>query len=224
MKYKILSLAILLFSANLISQVIKESHDRDSLKETRIEEVMINEKDYDKVEIDYGTKQEFNARFIPWVGSEMALKFKNNFSQRGILKDITLYLHKTDKDVNLTDLEINFYEIDSITGKPSHKINKEHIIYSSKNKSRGRYKIDIKDKKIPFPPEGFFIAIKWLPNKFNDKKTGPSIRLTTYTYENLTYDRSRRDGHWYYHGNPNASPPAANIMIGMSVYFKKKKQ
>ena len=222
MKYKILSLAILLFSANLISQVIKESHDRDSLKETRIKEVVINEKDYDKVEIDYGTKQNINARLIPFKGTEMALKFQNNFSQKGIVKDVTLFLHKTDKDVNLTDLEINFYEIDSITRKPSNKINKEPIIYSSKNKSRGRYKIDIKDKKIPFPPEGFFIAIKWLPNEFKDKKAGPSIRLTTYTYENLTYNRSKRDGSWGYHGNPNAPKPA-NIMIGMSVYFKKKK-
>lgn len=223
MKYKIVILIIFIFSGNLTSQVFEKLHDRDSIKEIRIEEVMINEKDYEKVEIDYGTKQEFNARLIPHIGSEMALKFKNNFSQRGLVKDITLHLHKTDKDINLTDLEINFYEIDSIAGKPSNKINKEPIIYSAKNKSRGRYKIDIKDKKTPFPAEGFFIAIKWLPNEFNDKKTGPSIRQTIYTNENLTYDRSRRDRSWHYHGNPNAPKPA-NIMIGMSVYFKKKKQ
>lgn len=223
MKYKILSLAILLFSANLISQVIKESHDRDSLKETRIEEVMINEKDYDKVEIDYGTKQDSNARFIPTVGHEMGIKFINKIYAEGILKDITLYLHKTEKDVNLTDLEISFYKIDSISNNPSEKINQDPIIYSPKNKSRGRYKINLEDKKIAFPKNGIFIAIKWLPNNFKNKKIGPSIRLTGYTYEKLTYDRSKRDGRWYYHGNPQAPKPT-NIMIGMSVYFKKKKQ
>jgi hypothetical protein len=223
MKYKIVILIIFIFSGNLTSQVFEKLHDRDSIKEIRIEEVMINEKDYEKVEIDYGTKQEFNARFKPWIGSEMALKFKNNFNRKGIVKDFTLYLHKTDKNINLTDLEINFYEIDTITDKPAKKINNTPIIYSPKNKSRGRYKINIEDKRIVFPKSGLFIAIKWLPNSSKDKEVGPSIRLTTYTYENLTYDRSRRDRSWHYHGNPNAPKPA-NIMIGMSVYFKKKKQ
>ena len=42
---------------------------------------------------------------------------------------------------------MNFYKIDSLTGKPSEKINKQQIIYIPKNKSRGSVKINVEDYK-----------------------------------------------------------------------------
>ena len=67
--------------------------------------------------------------------------------KNGIINNFSFFLHKTDNKTNLTDLEINFYEIDSLNGKPSKRLNKYPIIYSAKNKSRKEVNINVLNQK-----------------------------------------------------------------------------
>lgn len=201
------------------SQTLKE----DTLKYTNIETVVINDKDYEKIEYFYGLKQEINSRFISLANSEMGLKFKNNFNQKGRITEVVLFLHKTDSDTNLTELEINFYKIDSLTKMPSEKINHERIVYKPLNKKRGKIKIDVKKYNLAFPKDGVFVAVKWLPNRYNDRNVGPSLRQTNYK-EQITYSRFR-EGKWFMHGSHSKEKGLyTNAMIGLEVYVKKKKK
>jgi hypothetical protein len=192
-------------------------------KEKIIDTVKIIEKNYEKARLDYTLKQETNSRLIQIVGCEIALKFINDANQKGIIGDISINLHKTDRDLNLTNLEINVYEIDSIKGCPGRKINKYPLIYTPKNKSRGKIIIDVNGQKIPFPENGVFVGVKWLPNTSNDKQVGPSIRLTTSVKERLTYGRYK-DRDWHIREMPGSPNFYDNVMMGITVYFKKLKK
>lgn len=189
---------------------------------TDIETVIINNKDYEKIDYYFGLKQENNVRFIPITNYEEGVKFKNKLEKKGRINSVTLFLHKTDSKVNLTNLEINFYKIDSLSGLPNEKINKKQIIFIPQNKGRGKVNINVLDYNLPFPLGGVFVSIKWLPNKFNDKKVGPSLRETNYE-EQITYVRYK-DGDW--HKNLNISREQnlyTNAMMGLEVYIKRKK-
>lgn len=188
-----------------------------------IEAVTFNEKEFKKVRYDFALKKQANSRFTPYPNWEMGLKFKNNLAQKGIVSSVTLFLHKTESDVRNTNVEINFYTIDSLTGKPDILLNKSKIIYTPTSKSRKQAVINVEKLKIPFPLNGVFASMKWLPNEFNDKKLGPSIRLTTSSEEELTYNRlgdrkwSLKGGQYIYSKN------FVNIMMGLEIYIKKTK-
>ncbi|MCX8533730.1 hypothetical protein [Chryseobacterium luquanense] len=187
-----------------------------------IEAVIFNEKEYKKINYDYTLKKQANIRFIPYPNWEMGMKFKNDLGKKGFVSDVTLYLHKTDTDVRNTDVEINFYTIDSLTGKPKTKINKTKIIYTPTNKSRKHAVVNVEKLKIPFALNGVFVSMKWLPNEFNDKKLGPSIRYTTSSDEKLTYERLYGD--WELSGGQNPRKESfVNMMMGLKVYIKKAK-
>ena len=208
----------------LLLPIIFYSQKNESLdKERIIDTIKINEKDYKRIKIDYTLKQESNSRLSVVTFYEIALKFKNENHQKGIIGDVSVNLHKTDRDKNLTNLEINFYEIDSMTGSPSKKINTYPIIYKPKNKSRGKVVIDFVGTKIPFPDTGLFVGVKWLKNENGDKQVGPSIRLTTSVKEILTYTRYK-DRDWHPRQNPSSPNFYDNAMMGISVYFKKLKK
>lgn len=211
----ILFFFISIFSSSQQKQFIKG--------ETIIDTIKLNEKNYEKIKIDYALKQESNSRQIQIVNYETALKFKNNLNQKGMIGEVSINLHKTDRNMNLTDLEISLYEIDSISGTPGKKLNETQIIYTPKNKSRGKVTIDIKDKKITFPENGIFVGVKWLPNANNDKQVGPSIRLTTSIKERLTYGRYKNKK-WYAREIPGSPNFYDNVMMGITVYFKKLKR
>lgn len=188
-----------------------------------IEAVVFNEKDYRKINYNFALKQKGNNRFIPFPNYEMGMKFKNNLDKIGFVSHVTLYLHKTDPDVRNTDVEINFYTIDSLTGKPKTKLNKTKIIYTPTNKSRKHAIISVEKLKIPFPLNGIFVSMKWLPNEFNDRKLGPSIRYTLASEEELTYERLYGD--WGSKGGQNPRTKSfVNMMMGLEVYVKKDKK
>lgn len=188
-----------------------------------IEAVVFNEKDYKKIKYDFALKKQANIRFIPSPNWEMGLKFKNDLEKKGIISTVTLFLHKTESDIKNTDVEINFYTIDSLTGKPNILLNKSKIIYTPTSKSRKHAVINVENLKIPFPLNGIFVSVKWLPNESNDKKLGPSIRLTTSSEEELTYNRYNNKK-WSLKGGQKAnSENFVNMMMGLEVYIKKTK-
>lgn len=190
-----------------------------------IETVVINDKDYEKLDFSYGLKQEINNRLK--IGNspstyEIGLKFKNDLVLKGRISNVVLFLHKTDPDYKLVDLEINFYRIDSITGKPGEKLNKQPIIYTSKNRKRGIVKINVENSHIPFPKEGVLVAVRWLHDEIKDKDIGPSLRLTTYK-EILTYSRYDEKIGWGPFSLSRNPGIYTNVMIGLEVYIKKRK-
>lgn len=211
----------LLFFAILVSA---QEQKKDTLAEkyANIETVVINDKDYEKVDYYFGLKQENNVRFIPMTHREEGVIFYNNLKRKGRVSNVVIFLHKTESKINLTNLEINFYKVDTLTGKPTEKINVKQIIYVPKSKSRGRIKINVENYHIPFPLNGIFASIKWLPNEVNDKKVGPSLRETDYE-EQISYSRYK-DGNWTRIPNISRKPNMyTNAMIGLEVYIKRKK-
>ncbi len=188
-----------------------------------IETVTFNEKDYKKIKYNFALKKQANIRFIPSPNWEMGLKFKNDLEKKGIVSTVTLFLHKTESDLKNTDIEINFYTIDSLTGKPYILLNKSKIIYTPTSRSRKHAVINVEKLKIPFPLNGIFVSIKWLPNESNDKKVGPSIRLTTSSEEELTYNRYNNKK-WSLKGGQNhRTKNFVNVMMGLEVYIKKQR-
>jgi hypothetical protein len=199
----------------------QEKIDTISIKTNDIEMVTISDKDYEKTEISYDLKQNTNTRYMTIPNSELGLKFNNTLNKKGRISDVTLFLHKTDKDRVMTNLEINFYTLDSLTGRPDKKINRQQILFTPKNRSRGKVKINVLGYHLPFPQNGVFVAIKWLPTLNNDKKVGPCVRLTAYS-EPLTYTRYM-NGIWSEKGSIFSRSQYSNIMMGLDVYFKRKK-
>lgn len=194
-------------------------------KYTDIETVVINDKDYEKVDYSYGLKQEINNRLK--IGNspstyEMGLEFKNNLKQKGRISNVVLFLHKTDPDYKLVDLEINFYKIDALTGKPQERLNTKQIIYTPKNKKRTNVKINVENYHIPFPEEGVLVAVRWLHDGIKDKDIGPSVRLTTYK-EILTYTRYDEKIGWGAFSHSRKPGIYTNLMMGLEIYIKKKK-
>ncbi|WP_415327052.1 hypothetical protein [Chryseobacterium sp. MMS23-Vi53] len=203
--------------------------EKDSLhKQIKdIETVVINDRDYEKIAYSFALKKEINSRLRsinPNSAYEMGLRFNNNLGKKGILSNVILFLHKTDSEGILTDLEINIYKIDTLTNKPGEKLNKEQIVYTPKTKKRGNVKINIENFRIPFPIEGVVVTIKWLPTKAHDKAVGPAIRLTNYT-ERLTYTRFDNDTtKWSNALNFSTKNGVyTNVMMGLEVYIKKRK-
>ncbi|WP_415327070.1 DUF1573 domain-containing protein [Chryseobacterium sp. MMS23-Vi53] len=225
MKNSILSFVFIFFIVCTKAQMLK----KDSVKEkiANIETVVINDKDYEKVDYSFALKKEINFRLKTGTSKssfEIGLRFNNNLGQKGRVSNVTLFLHKTEKEYRLTDLEINFYKIDTLTNKPGEKLNIQQIIYTPKNNKRGNVKIDVEKYHIPFPKEGILVSVKWLPNKFNDLNVGPSIRLTNYT-ERLTYTRYDNDITKWNNGFNFSKKNGlyTNAMIGLEVYIKKEK-
>ncbi|MCX8525771.1 hypothetical protein OF897_17795 [Chryseobacterium formosus] len=208
---------------DILMKDFKESNHKITLERVYdIETVVFNEKEYKKVNYNFALKKQSNIRFIPYPNWEMGLKFKNDLEKKGFVSNVTLYLHKTDTDVRNTNVEINFYTIDSLTGKPKMKLNKSKIIYTPSDKSRKQAIVNVEKLKIPFPLNGIFVSMKWLPNEFNDKKLGPSIRYTTSSEEELTYERLYGDWGSKAGQNPRKSS-FVNMMMGLEVYIKKTK-
>lgn len=210
-------------SVFLYSQETRIDTIRQKYKD--IQEVIIYDKDYEKVDYSFALKQETDTKLLIGAGQstyELGLKFKNNLEKKGIIKNITLFLHDTDKKFKLVDLEINIYKIDSLTEKPLEKLNNQKIVYTPKNRNKENVKINIQDYHIPFPKEGVLVSVKWLGN-IGDKKIGPAIRLTNYE-ENLTYARFSESKEW--ERIPSLSKDKSsftNVMIGLEVYVKKRK-
>ncbi|WP_428068456.1 hypothetical protein [Chryseobacterium gambrini] len=203
--------------------------ERDTLSEkfADIEAIIINDTDYEKVDYSFALKKEINSRLKsvnPNVNFEIGVRFDNNLQKKGIIRNVILFLHKTDSQDNLTDLEINFYKMDGLTGKPLEKLNKQQILYAPKNKKRTEVRINVENYHIPFLTEGVLVAVKWLPTKNHDYRVGPAIRFTNYT-EKLTYTRYNNDDSKWGFG-PNFSRKNGfytNAMIGLEVYVKKRK-
>lgn len=185
--------------------------------------VIVNAKDYKKEEIFLGLKQKTNSRLIVKPKYELANLIKNPTNKKGKISNVILNLHKTKNGVNITDLEINFYLIDTLSGLPSKKILSEPLIYRPTRKNRGRRKIDVEKYNIPFPKEGVFVAIKWLETKDNkNKSVGPSIRLTVYSSQILSFGRYK-NGNWGKISQRNSrTGKVANAMIGLDVWVRKK--
>jgi hypothetical protein len=191
----------LIFILLLLAMFYKSQNKADTatLRTQDIEMVTLSDEDYKKIEFSYYLKQHTNTRYMTIPHSELGLKFINHFNKTGRISEVTLFLHKTDEDRVMTNVEINFYTIDSLTGRPDKKINNYQILFTAKNKSRGKVKINVLGYNIPFPPNGVFVAMKWLPTPNKDKKVGPSVRLTSYS-EPLTYTRYM-GGKWSEKGN-----------------------
>jgi len=218
---------VLNFSLFFISFIVSAQKPSNTFTErsVEIETVVINDKDYEKLDFSYGLKQEINNRLK--IGNspstyEIGLKFKNDLGQKGRISNVVLFLHKTDPDYKLVDLEINFYRIDSITGKPGEKLNKQPIVYTSKNRKRGNVKINVENSHIPFPKEGVLVAVRWLHDEINDKDIGPSLRLTAYK-EVLTYSRYDEKIGWGPFSLSRKPGIYTNVMMGLEVYIKKRK-
>ena len=174
---------------------------------------------YKRVNVSIRQKKRTNSRLISNVGSEYALKIENSSHQKGKINAVILYLHKTKKDVNISPLEINFYKIDSLTGQPSNKINKDQIVFFPKAKNRGKFKLNVEDFNIVFPKDGVVVGIKYLPNEFGDKKVGPSLRLTL-SEEPFTFKRVK-NGWGTFGVYPGDYKTVSNIMVGLDIWVRK---
>lgn len=196
-------------------------------KITDIETVLINPNDYEKLNYSFALKKVIDYGL--GVGTtnssfEIGLRFNNNLRQKGVISNITLFLRKTKKEYELANLEINIYKIDTLTNKPSQKLNKNQIIFTPTTRKANKANIDVQKYNISFPIEGVVVTVKWIPIKNYDGWVGPGIGFTNYT-EKLTYTRyNNDDSKW---GNDlNFSKKNGiytNAMIGLDVYFKKKK-
>lgn len=220
---------LILFCAILcINFVYSQQNNPDTilLPVKDIETVVINSKDYEKVNYSYGLKQEINSRITAGeiASFEMGLKFKNILGKQGIISNLILYLHKTENKLKLSNLEINFYEIDSLTGKPSRKLNSSQIIYTPISRKRGTVKINVENLKIPFLAGGIVATVKWLSTGSEGRNSGPTLRLTNYK-EPITYTRHHNDAKTW-SNEFNFSRKAnlfTNVMMGLDVYIKRKK-
>jgi hypothetical protein len=104
------------------------------------------------------------------------------------------------------------------------RFNKNQIIFTPTTRKANKANIDVQKYNISFPIEGVVVTVKWIPIKNYDGWVGPGIGFTNYT-EKLTYTRyNNDDSKW---GNDlNFSKKNGiytNAMIGLDVYFKKKK-
>ncbi|WP_412468748.1 hypothetical protein [Pedobacter sp. KLB.chiD] len=216
------------FFAVLIHLTLNAQVNSDSIfsKNGNIEAIVFDDRDYEKIDYSFALKKEINSGLKsvnPNIGFEMGMIFRNTLNKKGVINGVTLFLYKTDAKDKVSDLEINFYNIDSLTGKPGTKINKSAIIYSPKNKRKGNVRIPLANHKIIFPVKGVFVAVKWLPTKDFDKKTGPALRLTNFN-ERLTYTRFD-NGKWGYGPNfCHKNNCYTNIMVGIDVLVKRKKK
>ncbi|GAA4162693.1 hypothetical protein GCM10022217_30560 [Chryseobacterium ginsenosidimutans] len=221
----ILKFFLLFFTVFVNAQKLTKDTLPEKYKD--IETVVINDKDYEKIDYSFALKQEINFRLRsvnPYSSYELGLKFKNDLKQKGRISNVILYLHKTESDVNLTNLEINFYKMDPVSNIPVEKLNSQQIIYTPKNKRRGQVKVNVENYHIPFPEEGVLVSVKWLPNASKDKSVGPAIRLTNYT-ERLTYvtfdnDMTKWNNGFNFSKKNNVY---TNVMMGLEVYVKRKK-
>jgi hypothetical protein len=223
---KIIYFLLILFIISIKSQ----ETNKDTLPEkiTDIESVIINDKDYEKIDYSFALKKEINyglGAVNPNISAEMGLRFNNNLGQKGRISNIILFLYKTKKEYKLADLEINIYKIDPLTNKPFQKLNTEQIIYTPTTWKANNISIDVKKYNIPFPEDGVVVTVKWLPVKEYHGLVGPAIRFTNYT-ERLTYTRYNNDDSKWGNG-PDFSKKNGlytNVMIGIDVYVKKKKR
>jgi hypothetical protein len=222
---KIIYFLLILFIISIKSQ--ETNKDTLSEKITDIERVIINDKDYEKIDYSFALKKEINyglGAVNPNISAEMGLRFNNNLGQKGRISNIILFLYKTKKEYKLADLEINIYKIDPLTNKPFQKLNTEQIIYTPTTWKANNISIDVKKYNIPFPEDGVVVTVKWLPVKEYHGLVGPAIRFTNYT-ERLTYTRYNNDDSKWGNG-PDFSKKNGlytNVMIGIDVYVKKKK-
>lgn len=200
--------------------------ESDTFSETNIEGIIFNDKDYEKIEYSYGLKQEINFKLAtvnPNAEYELGLIFKNTSGKNGRISNVILFLHKSAKNLPLANLELNFYKVDSLTGKPLEKLNTERIIFTPTSRKKGSFKINVERFNILFPAEGALVSIKWLPTEKHDMQVGPAIRLTKYK-ERLTYTRYNNDPtKWGNNFNFSKKPGIyTNAMIGLEVYIKRR--
>lgn len=214
-----------LFTIGVSSQEIET--DTLHQKVTEIETISINEKDFEKIEYSFALKKEINYELgavNPNYDYEMGLRFDNHLKKNARINSVTLFLQKTKKEYQLTNLEINIYKIDSITNKPAQRLNKNQILYTPTTRKSNNVTVNLEKYKIPFPEEGVVVTVKWLPTKANDNSVGPAIRFTNYSKQ-LTYTRYNNDDKKW--GTiPNFSKKQdlyTNVMIGLNVYIKKRK-
>ncbi len=222
MMNKIFLILLFLHSAVCYTQELKS----DTLSATNIEAVTINSKDYEKIEYSYGLKQEINFKLAtvnPNADYELGLRFKNTSKKNGRISNVILFLHKSGKNLPLANLELNFYKVDSLTGRPLEKLNTEQIIFTPTSRKRGSFKINVEGFNIHFPAEGALVSVKWLPTEEYNMQVGPAIRLTNYK-ERLTYTRYNNDpAKWGNNFNFSKKPGVyTNAMIGLEVYIKRR--
>lgn len=219
---KIFLILLFLHSAVCYTQELKS----DTLSATNIEAVTINSKDYEKIEYSYGLKQEINFKLAtvnPNADYELGLRFKNTSKKNGRISNVILFLHKSAKNLPLANLELNFYKVDSLTGRPLEKLTTEQIIFTPTSRKRGSFKINVEGFNIHFPAEGALVSVKWLPTEEYNMQVGPAIRLTNYK-ERLTYTRYNNDpAKWGNNFNFSKKPGVyTNAMIGLEVYIKRR--
>ncbi len=184
--------------------------------------IIISGKKYKKQEISIGLGKKTNSRIIATPEYEIAAFIKNSSHFKGKINTVNLFLHKTKKDVPLTNLEINFYTVDSITGQPLYKILYSPIIFKSKKRSRGKYKIDVEEFNIPFPKNGVFVSIKWQKLENNKlSSVGPSLRLTRSSNKYYTYYKYKSNNWNKYRRLGGKNIDIVNAMIGLNVWVRK---
>ncbi len=186
-----------------------------------LEPIIFDSKKYRKKEITLGLKKKANVRTTVIPKYEIASKIFNPSHKKGKISSVILYLHKTTKEVELTDLAINFYTINPITGYPDKPILLDPILFKPKKKNRGKRKIDVEKYQIPFPKEGIFVSVKWLETKHKKKKgVGPSLRMTYYSSKKLTYTRYN-NRNWSVLPKLTHNNSRSNAMIGLEVWVRK---
>src|SRR5690606_6773619 len=154
---------ILLFLQSAVCYT--QEAESDTLSETNIEAVTVNSKDYEKIEYSYGLKQEINFKLAtvnPNSDYELGLRFKNTSEKNGRISNVILFLHKSAKNLPLANLELNFYKVDSLTGKPLEKLNTERIIFTPTFRKKGSFKIYVERFIILFPAPVARVRIEWL--------------------------------------------------------------
>lgn len=98
---------------------------------------------------------------------------------------------------------LRFYDMDSISGKPSEDLYNGVIEVKSSSKI---ITINLEDSVIVIPHKDFFVAVEWLMIPYNEEKTGPVIKEIHYYPFIMMSKEENTEGLWMlsyqYNWNP----------------------
>ncbi len=127
-----------------------------------------------------GEKKEGNISVTSLIGYETAIYIENPRRKKALLNKIYIDLKKRKDAQYIATLNIKFYEVDTISKKPTRELHNENYYVKPKNK-KYRLWINVKDLRIPFPKNGIYIGVEMVNTHGKVEKYsyfGPMFRYT----------------------------------------------
>jgi len=180
-------------SKNIIFSAIGYETKKISLKDfnkqvtlkpvvTELNEVtIISKKETKELSIDKFKKHKINSSYacsgIPWMVAKF-FPYKKKYEDTPFLQSLTFL---TRSKIKNSKFNIRLLSIGS-DGKP-YKYLYDKNIYGVAKKGKKYTKIDVSKLNIPFPKEGFFVAVEWLiidSNKYEYSYTWENSKVKQY--------------------------------------------